>query len=155
MVVRAGVRKRTRTHIHTLPQTRSLLYIYIIIIYYILLYITIYYILYIAILLYIIYSFGALHLLCRIHCEDKNTFLQDCEDDGETAAGGRLLHLLQVRVCVCGCIYCTSNAIQLIAYASEVQLSSLKYEQFRKVFLKDLMMLPITTLFRQCFLSCF
>ncbi|XP_076134924.1 protein IMPACT isoform X1 [Alosa pseudoharengus] len=32
----------------------------------------------------------------RIHCEDKNTFLQDCEDDGETAAGGRLLHLLQI-----------------------------------------------------------
>ncbi|KAF5909789.1 protein IMPACT isoform X1, partial [Clarias magur] len=32
----------------------------------------------------------------RIYCEDKNTFLQDCEDDGETAAGGRLLHLLQI-----------------------------------------------------------
>ncbi|CAJ1060027.1 protein IMPACT [Xyrichtys novacula] len=32
----------------------------------------------------------------RIYCEDKNSFLQDCEDDGETAAGGRLLHLLQV-----------------------------------------------------------
>ncbi|NXU61257.1 IMPCT protein, partial [Horornis vulcanius] len=32
----------------------------------------------------------------RIYCEDKQTFLQDCEDDGETAAGGRLLHLLQV-----------------------------------------------------------
>lgn len=32
----------------------------------------------------------------RIHCEDKQTFLQDCEDDGETAAGGRLLHLLQI-----------------------------------------------------------
>ncbi|XP_039610645.1 protein IMPACT isoform X2 [Polypterus senegalus] len=31
----------------------------------------------------------------RIYCEDKQTFLQDCEDDGETAAGGRLLHLLQ------------------------------------------------------------
>ncbi|XP_061593074.1 protein IMPACT isoform X1 [Cololabis saira] len=30
----------------------------------------------------------------RIHCEDKHSFLQDCEDDGETAAGGRLLHLL-------------------------------------------------------------
>ncbi|TRY91919.1 hypothetical protein DNTS_029637 [Danionella cerebrum] len=30
-----------------------------------------------------------------ICCEDKNTVLQDCEDDGETAAGGRLLHLLQ------------------------------------------------------------
>ncbi|XP_068581460.1 protein IMPACT isoform X2 [Cebidichthys violaceus] len=31
----------------------------------------------------------------RIYCEDKNSFLQDCEDDGETAAGGRMLHLLQ------------------------------------------------------------
>ncbi|XP_054046538.1 protein IMPACT isoform X5 [Rissa tridactyla] len=31
----------------------------------------------------------------RIYCEDKQTFLQDCEDDGETAAGGRLLHLMQ------------------------------------------------------------
>ncbi|XP_061539638.1 protein IMPACT isoform X2 [Phycodurus eques] len=31
----------------------------------------------------------------RIYCEDKKSFLQDCEDDGETAAGGRLLHLLQ------------------------------------------------------------
>ncbi|KAK5869928.1 hypothetical protein PBY51_024605 [Eleginops maclovinus] len=32
----------------------------------------------------------------RIYCKDKNSFLQDCEDDGETAAGGRLLHLLQI-----------------------------------------------------------
>ncbi|KAG7467786.1 IMPACT protein [Solea senegalensis] len=32
----------------------------------------------------------------RIHCEDKHSFLQDCEDDGETAAGGRLLHLMQI-----------------------------------------------------------
>ncbi|XP_018525866.1 LOW QUALITY PROTEIN: protein IMPACT [Lates calcarifer] len=32
----------------------------------------------------------------RIYCEDKHSFLQDCEDDGETAAGGRLLHLLQI-----------------------------------------------------------
>uniref|UniRef100_A0A8C4RV54 Impact RWD domain protein n=1 Tax=Erpetoichthys calabaricus TaxID=27687 RepID=A0A8C4RV54_ERPCA len=32
----------------------------------------------------------------RIYCEDKQTFLQDCEDDGETAAGGRMLHLLQI-----------------------------------------------------------
>ncbi|XP_076847706.1 protein IMPACT isoform X2 [Brachyhypopomus gauderio] len=32
----------------------------------------------------------------RIYCQDKNTFMQDCEDDGETAAGGRLLHLLQI-----------------------------------------------------------
>uniref|UniRef100_A0ACB8FCY1 Uncharacterized protein n=1 Tax=Sphaerodactylus townsendi TaxID=933632 RepID=A0ACB8FCY1_9SAUR len=33
----------------------------------------------------------------RIYCADKQTFLQDCEDDGETAAGGRLLHLMQVK----------------------------------------------------------
>uniref|UniRef100_A0A672GT22 Impact RWD domain protein n=1 Tax=Salarias fasciatus TaxID=181472 RepID=A0A672GT22_SALFA len=32
----------------------------------------------------------------RIYCEDKQSFLHDCEDDGETAAGGRLLHLLQI-----------------------------------------------------------
>ncbi|XP_067086793.1 protein IMPACT [Osmerus mordax] len=32
----------------------------------------------------------------RIYCEDKQTYLQDCDDDGETAAGGRLLHLLQI-----------------------------------------------------------
>ncbi|XP_030069520.1 protein IMPACT [Microcaecilia unicolor] len=32
----------------------------------------------------------------RIYCEDKQTFLQDCEDDGETAAGRRLLHLMQI-----------------------------------------------------------
>ncbi|KAL1022475.1 hypothetical protein UPYG_G00028190 [Umbra pygmaea] len=32
----------------------------------------------------------------RIYCEDQQSFLQDCEDDGETAAGGRLLHLLQI-----------------------------------------------------------
>uniref|UniRef100_A0A3Q2Q4N3 Impact RWD domain protein n=1 Tax=Fundulus heteroclitus TaxID=8078 RepID=A0A3Q2Q4N3_FUNHE len=32
----------------------------------------------------------------RIYCEDKHSFLQDCEDDGETAAGGRVLHLLQI-----------------------------------------------------------
>uniref|UniRef100_A0A3P8UUD3 Impact RWD domain protein n=1 Tax=Cynoglossus semilaevis TaxID=244447 RepID=A0A3P8UUD3_CYNSE len=32
----------------------------------------------------------------RIYCEDKHSFMQDCEDDGETAAGGRLLHLLQI-----------------------------------------------------------
>ncbi|KAM9099233.1 protein IMPACT [Sarcophilus harrisii] len=32
----------------------------------------------------------------RIYCEDRRTFLQDCEDDGETAAGGRLLHLMQI-----------------------------------------------------------
>lgn len=33
----------------------------------------------------------------RIHLPGRNTFLQDFDDDGETAAGGRLLHLLQVR----------------------------------------------------------
>ncbi|XP_036275198.1 protein IMPACT isoform X2 [Pipistrellus kuhlii] len=32
----------------------------------------------------------------RIFCEDKQTFLQDYSDDGETAAGGRLLHLMEI-----------------------------------------------------------
>ncbi|XP_071957504.1 protein IMPACT-B-like isoform X2 [Antedon mediterranea] len=32
----------------------------------------------------------------RIFCEDRGTFIQDCDDDGETAAGGRVLHLLQI-----------------------------------------------------------
>ncbi|XP_023344929.1 protein IMPACT [Eurytemora carolleeae] len=32
----------------------------------------------------------------RIHCQDKNSILQDCEDDGESAAGGRMLHLLEI-----------------------------------------------------------
>ncbi|XP_046751839.1 protein IMPACT-like isoform X1 [Diprion similis] len=32
----------------------------------------------------------------RIYRPDVNCFLQDCEDDGETQAGSRLLHLLQI-----------------------------------------------------------
>uniref|UniRef100_A0A8C8GTI8 Impact N-terminal domain-containing protein n=1 Tax=Oncorhynchus tshawytscha TaxID=74940 RepID=A0A8C8GTI8_ONCTS len=32
----------------------------------------------------------------QTYCEDKQSFLQDREDDGDTAAGGQLLHLLQV-----------------------------------------------------------
>ena len=32
----------------------------------------------------------------RIFCSDKKTWLSDCEDDGEDAAGGRLLHLLEI-----------------------------------------------------------
>ena len=32
----------------------------------------------------------------RLYDECKGVFQQDCDDDGETAAGGRLLHLLQV-----------------------------------------------------------
>uniref|UniRef100_A0AAZ3SD56 Impact N-terminal domain-containing protein n=1 Tax=Oncorhynchus tshawytscha TaxID=74940 RepID=A0AAZ3SD56_ONCTS len=32
----------------------------------------------------------------KTYCEDKQSFLQDREDDGDTAAGGQLLHLLQV-----------------------------------------------------------
>lgn len=39
---------------------------------------------------------GVLRAARRIHVPDKNTFLQDYDDDGEAAAGGRLLHLLQV-----------------------------------------------------------
>lgn len=33
----------------------------------------------------------------RLWNEGRNSFLQDCDDDGETHAGSRLLHLLQVR----------------------------------------------------------
>lgn len=32
----------------------------------------------------------------RIYREDTKSFSQDCDDDGETQAGGRLLHLLQI-----------------------------------------------------------
>jgi len=32
----------------------------------------------------------------RIFCDDKQTWLCDCQDDGEDAAGGRLLHLLEI-----------------------------------------------------------
>ncbi len=33
----------------------------------------------------------------RIYCEDRGIFLQDCDNDGEAAAGPRLLHLMEVR----------------------------------------------------------
>ncbi|EFJ06438.1 hypothetical protein SELMODRAFT_135451, partial [Selaginella moellendorffii] len=41
---------------------------------------------------------GATHniMAFRIVLPDKNTVLQDYDDDGETAAGNRLLHLLQI-----------------------------------------------------------
>ncbi|KAH7432505.1 hypothetical protein KP509_07G025700 [Ceratopteris richardii] len=41
---------------------------------------------------------GATHniMAYRIHVSDKGTVLQDYDDDGESAAGGRLLHLLQI-----------------------------------------------------------
>ncbi|KAM4704980.1 protein IMPACT [Rhinophrynus dorsalis] len=32
----------------------------------------------------------------RIHVKERDAFIQDCEDDGETAAGKRLLHLMQI-----------------------------------------------------------
>ncbi|ODM86665.1 Protein IMPACT [Orchesella cincta] len=35
----------------------------------------------------------------RILKEDSKTWLQDCDDDGETHAGSRLLHLLQILNC--------------------------------------------------------
>jgi putative IMPACT (imprinted ancient) family translation regulator len=35
----------------------------------------------------------------RIYKADTKCYIQDCSDDGEAQAGGRLLHLLQV-----GCI---------------------------------------------------
>jgi len=34
----------------------------------------------------------------RIFNENTQTWSQDCQDDGETHAGGRLLHLLQVHI---------------------------------------------------------
>jgi hypothetical protein len=34
----------------------------------------------------------------RLYDEYRGVFLQDSDDDGETAAGGRLLHLLQVLI---------------------------------------------------------
>lgn len=34
----------------------------------------------------------------RIHDTDRHVFVQDCDDDGESAAGSRLLHLLQVHI---------------------------------------------------------
>lgn len=32
----------------------------------------------------------------RIYNEENNAYIQDCDDDGENAAGSRLLHLLQI-----------------------------------------------------------
>jgi len=32
----------------------------------------------------------------RIFCDEKQTWLCDCDDDGEDAAGGRMLHLLEI-----------------------------------------------------------
>lgn len=32
----------------------------------------------------------------RIYVEQRKNYLQDCNDDGESQAGGRLLHLLQI-----------------------------------------------------------
>jgi len=32
----------------------------------------------------------------RIYCQEKQSWLCDCDDDGEDAAGGRLLHLLEI-----------------------------------------------------------
>ena len=41
---------------------------------------------------------GATHNMYayRIFCPEKQTWLSDCEDDGEDAAGGRMLHLLDI-----------------------------------------------------------
>lgn len=35
---------------------------------------------------------------CRLLDSTKGVVVQDCDDDGESAAGGRLLHLLQVYI---------------------------------------------------------
>ena len=37
----------------------------------------------------------------RIHDTARQVLIQDCDDDGESAAGSRLLHLLQVRMFCC------------------------------------------------------
>ena len=41
---------------------------------------------------------GATHNMYayRIFCPEKQSWLSDCEDDGEDAAGGRMLHLLDI-----------------------------------------------------------
>ena len=43
-------------------------------------------------------SVGVCNSVCsyRIHHSERGVYQQDCDDDGEAAAGGRLLHLLQV-----------------------------------------------------------
>lgn len=45
----------------------------------------------------------------RILKEDTQSFLQDCEDDGETHAGSRILHLLNV----CKYVFITSYTIHV------------------------------------------
>mmetsp|Transcript_7728 Transcript_7728/g.28502 ORF Transcript_7728/g.28502 Transcript_7728/m.28502 type:complete len:332 (+) Transcript_7728:105-1100(+) len=40
----------------------------------------------------------------RIYLEDSKSYMQDYDDDGENAAGGRLLHLLQVLNCRNVCV---------------------------------------------------
>lgn len=35
-------------------------------------------------------------LAYRIHINSQGVYQQDCDDDGESGAGGRLLHLLQI-----------------------------------------------------------
>ncbi|KAG1672268.1 hypothetical protein FOA52_004282 [Chlamydomonas sp. UWO 241] len=44
----------------------------------------------------------------RIQVAGRDTFMQDCDDDGEAAAGGRLLHLMQAAN-VCGCVVVVSR----------------------------------------------
>ena len=39
-----------------------------------------------------------LRFILRIIDEDNGILIQDCDDDGEKAAGSRLLHLLEVGV---------------------------------------------------------
>lgn len=40
----------------------------------------------------------------RIFNEQTKMWIQDCDDDGETHAGGRLMHLLQVRMKLYECV---------------------------------------------------
>lgn len=46
--------------------------------------------------------------VCRIYSEERHTWLQDCDDDGETAAGSRMLHLMQVNQ---SCLECTRRLV--------------------------------------------
>ena len=49
----------------------------------------------------------------RIHDSKKQVYIHDCDDDGESAAGSRLLHLLEVCL-LAVCVPCLYMALLLI-----------------------------------------
>ena len=55
----------------------------------------------------------------RIYNSDTKSYLQDCDNDGEAQAGGRLLHLMQV------CHSSLNNVIQYLQFAHEALSSQL------------------------------